>query len=62
MKHIIFVGMEKASKRNLHLLERDMPMNESYHILSFRSLREFTDKLPFLQHLLNGKLQKGEEN
>ena len=48
MKHIIFVGMKKASKRNLHLLKRDKPMNESYHILSFRSLREFTDKLPFL--------------
>ena len=31
-------------------------MNESYHILSFRSLREFTDKLPFLWHLLNCKL------
>ena len=33
-------------------------MNESYHILSFRSLREFTDKLPFLWHLLNCKLPK----
>ena len=47
MKHI-FVGMKKASKQNLHLLKRDKPMNESYHISSFRSLREFTDKLPFL--------------
>ena len=57
MKHI-FVGMKKASKRNLHLLKRDKPMNESYHISSFRSLREFTDKLPFLWHLLNCKLPK----
>ena len=48
MKHVIFVGMKKASKRNLHLLKRDMPMNESFHILSFQSFREFTDKLPFL--------------
>ena len=48
MKHLIFVGMKKASKRNLHLLKRDMPMNESYHISSFLSLREFTDQLPFL--------------
>ena len=48
MEHIIFVGMIKASKRNLHLLKRDMPINESYHISSFRSLCELTDKLPFL--------------
>ena len=48
IKRIIFVGMKKASKRNLHLLKRDMPMNESYHISSFRSLLEFTDKLPVL--------------
>ena len=34
MKHIIFVGMKRASKRNLRLLKRDMPMNESYHISS----------------------------
>ena len=33
-------------------------MNESYHISSFGSLREFTDKLPFLWHLLNCKLPK----
>ena len=33
-------------------------MNESYHISSFRSLREFTDKLPFLWHLVNCKLTK----
>ena len=39
MKHIIFVGMKKASKRNLHLLKRDMPMNESYHISSSISSR-----------------------
>ena len=58
MKHIIFVGMKKASKRNLHLLKGDMPMNESYYISSFRSLREFIDKLPFLWHLLNCKLPK----
>ena len=35
MKQNIFVGMKKASKRNLHLLKRDMPMNEIYHISSF---------------------------
>ena len=58
MKHIIFVGMKKASKRNLHLLKRDMTMNESYHISSVRSVREFTDKLPFLWHLLNCKPAK----
>ena len=58
MKHIVFVGMKKASKQNLHLLKRDMPMNESYHISSFRSLHEFTDKLPFLRLLLNCKLPK----
>ena len=40
------------------MLKRDKPMNESYHISSFRSLREFTDKLPFLWHLLNCKLPK----
>ena len=33
-------------------------MNESYHISIFRSLREFTDKLPFVWHLLNCKLPK----
>ena len=48
MKHIIFVGKRKASKQKLHLLKRDMLMNESYHISSFRSLRELTDKLLFL--------------
>ena len=58
IKRIIFVGMKKASKRNLHLLKRDMPMNESYHISSFRSLLEFTDKLPVLWHVLNCKLPK----
>ena len=58
MKHIIFVGMKKALKRNLHFLKRDMPMNESYHISSFWSLREFTDKLLFLWHLLNCKIPK----
>ena len=35
-----------------------MPINESYHILSFRSLRKFIDKLPFLWHLLDLKLPK----
>ena len=33
-------------------------MNESYHISSFRSLLEFTDKLPVLWHVLNCKLPK----
>ena len=36
-------------------------MNESYHISSFQWLREFTDKLPFLWHLIVS-YQKGEEN
>ena len=35
MKHVIFVGMKKASKGNLHLLKHDMPMNENCHISSF---------------------------
>ena len=61
MKHI-FVGVKKASKWNLHLLKRDKLMNDSYHISSFWSLREFTDKLPFLWNLLNCKLPKREEN
>ena len=30
-----------------------MPMNESYHILNFRSLHKFTDKPPLLCHLLD---------
>ena len=37
-----------------------MLINESYHISSFRSLREFTDKLPFVWPLLNCKLPKRE--
>ena len=61
MKQNIFVGMKKASKRNLHLLKRDMPMNEIYHISSFWSLHEFNDKLPFLWHLIVS-YEKGEEN
>ena len=36
-------------------------MNESYHISSFRSLCEFTDKLPFLWHLLIVGYQKGKK-
>ena len=40
------------------LLKRDMLTNESYHISSFWSLREFTDKLLFLWHLLDHKLPK----
>ena len=57
MKHI-FVGMKKASKRNLHLLKRDMPMNESYHISSFRSLTNYR----FFDTYLIVSYQKGEEN
>ena len=57
MKHIIFVGIKKASKRNLHLLKCDMPINKSYHIPSFRSLQEFTGKLPLIV-----SYRKGEEN
>ena len=53
-----FCGNEKGFKVKFAFVKRDMPMNESYHILSFRSLREFTDKLPFLWHLLNCKLPK----
>ena len=33
--NITFMGMKKASKRNLHIVETCMPMNESYHIWSF---------------------------
>ena len=62
MKHTTFVGMKKASKQNLHLLKHDMPMNESYHISSFQSLREFTDKLVFFETCLIVSYQKGEEN
>ena len=58
MNHIIFVGMKKASKRNLHLLKRDMPMNESYHISSFRSLTNYR----FFDTYLIVSYQKGEEN
>ena len=39
------------------LLKTYMLMNESY-ISSFRSLHKFTDKLPFLWHLLDLKLRK----
>ena len=53
-----FCGNEKGFKAKFAFVKRDMPMNESYHILSFLSLREFTDKLPFLWHLLNCKLPK----
>ena len=42
----------------LLLVKRDMLINESYHISSFWSLREFTDKLLFLWHLLDRKLPK----
>ena len=58
MKHIIFVGMKKASKRNLHSLKRHMPMNESYHISSLRSLHEYR----FFDIYLIVSYQKGEEN
>ena len=60
MNHIIFVGMKKASKRNLHLLKRDMPKNESYHISSFRSLSPTNYRL--LDTYLIVSYQKGEEN
>ena len=53
-----FCGNKKIFKAKLHLLNRDMPKNESYHISSFWSLREFTDKLPFLWHLVDRKLPK----
>ena len=53
-----FCGNEKGFKVKFAFVKRDMPMNENYHILSFLSLREFTDKLPFLWHLLNCKLPK----
>ena len=35
-----------------------MPIYESYHISSFRSLRKFCDKLLFLKHLLDYKVPK----
>ena len=40
------------------LFKTCMPMNESNHISTFRSLRKFTDKLPFLWHLIDVKLRK----
>ena len=58
MKHIIFVGMKKASKWICILLKYDMLINESYNISSFWSIREFTNRLPFLWHLLDRKLPK----
>jgi len=35
-----------------------LPINESYHISSFRSLRKFTDKLPFINTCLIISYQK----
>ena len=36
MKHIIFVGMKKASRQNLHLLKHDMPQPRSQSLSSYR--------------------------
>ena len=53
------MGMKRASKRNLHIVKTRMPMNESYHILSFHHLaNSLTCKLMFLRHLLDPKLRK----
>ena len=53
-----FCGNESLQSEICILLKRDMLINESYHISSFWSLREFTDKLLFLWHLLDRKLPK----
>ena len=59
--YCICMGIKKASKRNLHIVKNVLPTNESYHILSFRSFRKFTDKLPFLICLILS-YEKWEEN
>ena len=50
-KDIIFMGMKKVSKRNLHIVK---PSCRSMKAIIFRSLRKFTNKLPFLRRLLEG--------
>ena len=55
--------MRKPSKRNLHLLKRGMPMNESYHISSFRSLFvNSPTNYRFFDTYLIVSYQKGKEN
>ena len=58
-----FYGNEKGFKANfaycLNVMNESIQaLNESYHILSFRSLCKFTDKLLFLWHFLDLKLRK----
>ena len=53
---------EKGFKVKFAYCQNVMPINESYHILSFWSLHKFTDnKLPFLWHLLIVGYQKGKK-
>ena len=47
MKHITFF-YGKRERQKFAYSENVMPMNESYHILSLRSLQKFTFKLPCL--------------
>ena len=50
----------KYNRRYVKTRQNVMPINESYHISSFRSLRKFNDKLLCLWHLLGLKLPKME--
>ena len=52
------MGMKKALKRNLHVVKPSCRSTESCQISSSPSLLKFTDKLPFLWHLLDHKLPK----
>ena len=54
--------MKKASKRNLHLLKRDKPMNESYHISSFDHFANSPTNYRLFDTYLIVSYQKGEEN
>ena len=53
-KKISGMKKRKASKRNLHIVKH---VNESLNISSFRSLRKFTHKLPFINTCLTSSFQ-----
>jgi len=55
-------GNEKGFKAKFACCWNVLPINEGYHILSFRSLRKFTDKLLFINTCLILSYQKWEEN
>ena len=58
-RHIISMGMKKASKRNLHIVKTSCWWMKAIIFQVFnQSLCKFTDKLSFLWHLLNLKLRK----